>query len=488
MRFFPLFSFFLLGILLRAGTFVPAEDGFRNSDAGVIDAFVEQQMADHRIPGLALAVTEGDELVLAQGYGEGITPQTQFFIASVSKSFTALAVMQLVEAGRIRLDEPAQSYLPDFRVADQAASQRITVRQLLNQVSGMAEVGFSEYQPPQPTTIAARVDSLQTARLVAEPGTEYHYFSPNYAVLARLVEVVSGEPFNVYLQEHIFAPLDMGNTFGAITADEAMQQAQALAPGHITVFGASVPVQELTGYVAGSGVISTAEDLGHYLVMQNSEGRFGAESLAAPESIKLMHTPPPGIESPYAMGWLAEEYDGVRTIEHNGILSAYYAEVVLLPETQQGIALLYNTDSLPATLLAFPDIKRGLIDLLAGRQPAVNTQTTTWYTVAISLLALLGIALAILSLVRLPHWFRQHSNTPTWRLLPGILLTFVPAIVLVLLPTLVTAGSERVFSTEMLVRSMADIYIWLGVCAVLGVLNGTLRLGMLMGRRLRPAN
>ena len=108
-----------------------------------IDAYVEQQMHRLKMPGVSLAIVEGDKIVHLRGFGqarpdgEAPTPQTPFFIGSLTKSFTALAVMQLVEAGKIDLDAPVQRYLPWFRVADPQASAQMTVRHLLNQTSGL---------------------------------------------------------------------------------------------------------------------------------------------------------------------------------------------------------------------------------------------------------------------------------------------------------------------------------------------------------------
>jgi CubicO group peptidase (beta-lactamase class C family) len=191
--------FLLLGplfVFLFSGKSRPARQ--MAFDPDVVDDFITGQMAAQRVPGLALAITQGDQVLYVKGYGsagngQAVTPQTRFFTASVSKSFTALAVMQLVEAGKVELDAPVQKYLPEFTLADPAAASRITLRHLLNQTSGLSETDFPDMQLPQPETIAERVASLRSARPVAAPGTEYHYFSPNYGVLARVVSCAAGD-------------------------------------------------------------------------------------------------------------------------------------------------------------------------------------------------------------------------------------------------------------------------------------------------------
>jgi CubicO group peptidase (beta-lactamase class C family) len=457
-------------------------------DSGAIDQFITEQMAAQRVPGLALAITQGDQVLYVQGYGtagagQTVTPQTQFFLASISKSFTALAVMQLVEAGQIALDAPVQSYLPDFTLADPSAAAQITIRQLLNQTSGLADAGFPEGRLPQPETTAERVSSLRSARPVAAPGAEYHYFNPNYQVLARVVEVVSGQPFSSYLQAHILTPLQMTDSFSAVTSMEARQRADRLAQGYLVVYGLPVAVAEMDGYLAGSGgVISTAQDMANYLIMQNNGGRFADAQLLSPEGMALMHTPPSTLDSPYAMGWIESTTDGTRVLEHNGILSAYYAEMVLLPETGHGIILLYNDSSLASTALAFPEFKHGLIALLTGRQPAPTRFNVSLWSILIGALTLLGAALAVRSLLRLPGWTARTRTVPLWRLFPGITMTFAPALALLAMPALVTATSGRAFSYAQLFRSMPGVFIWLGIGAVLGVINGALRIRFLVRR------
>jgi CubicO group peptidase (beta-lactamase class C family) len=142
-----LYPFLLAGALLLLAL---ASNGVtaRNRpypDPDAVDRYIERQMAANRVPGLALAITRGDEAVYLKGYGTSgngkpVTPRTQFYTASLSKGFTALAVMQLVEEGKAKLDEPVRTYLPGFATADEQLSGKITVRQLLNQTSGLADL------------------------------------------------------------------------------------------------------------------------------------------------------------------------------------------------------------------------------------------------------------------------------------------------------------------------------------------------------------
>ena len=154
-------------------TYAAAYDG---PDLAAIDRYVRSEMDAQRIPGLALGIVHGDRIVHVQGFGQAdrsgrqVTPETPFLIGSVTKSFTALAIMQLSEAGRVQLDAPVQRYLPWWRVADPDASTQITVRHLLYQVSGLSKATGNAYATSGDTHDSAledRVRALRDAELTA---------------------------------------------------------------------------------------------------------------------------------------------------------------------------------------------------------------------------------------------------------------------------------------------------------------------------------
>lgn len=110
---------------------------------------------------------------------------------------------------------------PDFTTTERRLPGQITVRELLNQTSGLADAGFPAYTLPQPDSLGERVESLRHARLVSKPGTEFHYTDPNYAVLARVVEEASGKSFGEHLRDRVFSPLEMGHTTSVLSSGEA---------------------------------------------------------------------------------------------------------------------------------------------------------------------------------------------------------------------------------------------------------------------------
>jgi CubicO group peptidase (beta-lactamase class C family) len=447
-------------------------------DSGQVDRFVREAMAANGLPGLAVGITHGEEVVHLGAYGMAgdgrpMTTRTQMFIGSLSKSVTALAVMQLVESGQVRLDAPVRTYLPDFTIAD--AGAEITIAQLLHHTSGLADRGFPEMTRPQPDDLADRVAQMRDARLVAPPGTRFQYFNANYAVLARLVEVVSGLGFGAYLQRHVFAPLEMNDTTGVVAAQNARRAAPRLARGHIQVFGAAVARPEMHGIVAGEGgVISTVEDLANYLIMQNNGGAFHGRALLSPAGVSRMHTPAGGVDSTYGMGWMVTAPGEVR---HNGVLSTFHADAALLADEGYGIVVLSNSYN---ALTGYSAITQGLIDLVTtGRAEPAGIGARTVGLILAALTAV-TVGLFALGLRNADAW--AHRRRRTSRLKVGIrtIWTVLPAVLLAVVPWLTALSTGRVFSYHALYRAMPSIMIWLTASAVLGLALGGWRVRALL--------
>jgi len=193
----------------------------KSAHFAAIDGFMETEMQAGRIPGVALAIVQGDRILYQRGYGSAgpdgraVTPQTPFILGSVSKSFTAMAVMQLLEQGRLELNAPVQRYLPWFRVADVQASAQITIRDLLTHTSGLPSSAGKRFLDDGDTSRAAlerHVRALATIALDRPVGQSFEYCNANYTVLGLVVQAVSGEPYEQYIQGHIFSPLAATNS------------------------------------------------------------------------------------------------------------------------------------------------------------------------------------------------------------------------------------------------------------------------------------
>jgi CubicO group peptidase (beta-lactamase class C family) len=378
------------------------------SDYGAVDSYVAANAHDLAVPGLSFGLVHGTQIVDLKGYGladesgRGVTSQTPFVIGSVSKSFTALAIMQLVEAGRLDLDASVQRYLPWFRVADPAASAQMTVRQLLNQTSGISTETGNTMLVQRAADIEAVVRGLATAKLTAAPGTLWQYSNANYEILGLLVQMGSGQSYADYVQQHIFAPLDMQHSY--VAKDAALQH--GLGTGHRLWFGLPVaePPDLRSEFTPAGYLVSTAEDLSHYLVAQLNGGRYGSASVLSPSGIQEMQraaVPQRGLSSgqSYGMGWMQGFIDGEQLVYHEGITNDMFATLLMIPRLNYGLVLLTNGQSLLYVLLQRQElIAFNLARMLMGHR--VNGSLSGLYPV-FDLLALALIVLQSRTIFRL---------------------------------------------------------------------------------------
>src|SRR6266581_7965298 len=311
-------------------------------DLARIDAYVSTQMQTNHIPGVALGLVHNDQVMHVRGFGtadqsgRAVTPQTPFILGSVSKSFTALAIMQLVEAGKVKLDAPVQRYLPWFRVADPVASARITLRHLLYHTSGIPSSGYPCRADQVTMSLEQYVRSLATLTLDRPVGSRPDYCSTNYDVLGLIVQTVSGQPYATYMRQHIFAPLQMHDSF----ASEPEAKRDGLAQSYRWFFGVPTPIEDynLSNVPAGY-LISSAEDMTHYLIAQMNGGRFGSTSILSSAGIATMHAPgvpQEGGRGFYGMGWVNGPLAGVPAIWHGGNIAHFHALLLIEPQTHWG--------------------------------------------------------------------------------------------------------------------------------------------------------
>lgn len=318
------------------------------ANISAIERYIEQQMQRNRIPGAAVAIASNGSVVYARGFGTDglgapVTERTGFVLGSMSKSFTALAIMQLVERNLIQLDAPVQRYLPWFRLADAAASARITVRQLLHHTSGIPT------NAPRATgtspTLTDQVRALADVALNNAPGALHQYSSPNYQVLGAVVEAVSQRSFASYVQSSIFTPLDMRDSYVDQTVALDRENPGRLSSGHVYMFG--FPLARTLPFEGSrlptAALISSAADMGHFLVAQL---RTDSSKLLSAAGLAQMHTggaPSEGFS--YGFGWRDGTIAGEHAVHHGGIVPNFRGKMVMFPERQLGVVVLTNVSS-----------------------------------------------------------------------------------------------------------------------------------------------
>jgi len=409
-----------------------------------IDKYLAAQMLRLHIPGAAVAIVDGDRVMhrcgigRARPEGEVPTPETPFFIGSLTKSITAMAVMQLVEAGKIELDAPVQHYLPWFRVADPVISAQMTVRHLLNQTSGLpflaSEIALDDFDD-HPGGTERQVRALSTLKIKRPLGSKCEYSNFNYNVLGLIVEATSGETYTDYIQKHIFDPLEMQHSYSSKVA----AQKERLAVGHRHWFSLPFPAPNWPvppSSLPSGQLISCAEDMAHYLIAHLNSGRYSEAQLLSNAGIDEMHR---GVKELgmgefsgglYGMGWCEIDLGEEKTYSHGGNLPDYSAFMALIPGQRKGIIILFNADPYGLPFI-IDEIGMGATALLAGQAPAsIKLDFIQWVFRLLPLIPLLQLVAVFNTLSTLRRWDANSSLRPKAGRMLGehILLPLIPSL------------------------------------------------------------
>lgn len=480
----------LLGVLtgglpLPVANAAPVATGL--VDTAVVDRFVEAQMDKHGIPGLALAVVEDGRVTYVRGYGHAgagrpMAADVPMPIGSVTKTFTAVAVLQLVERGRIDLDAPVRTYLPWFRVAGDDASAAITVRHLLQHTSGLSDLGYNRVLDPR-TPLEDGVADLRHARLTARVGASFQYFNPNYSTLALIVETVSGRSYGDYVEAHIFGPLGMAHSSGN-HRDAAVA---GMAQGHSKLFGFAVPRDAPTyRYMFGAGdLVSTAPDLARFAVALGNQGAYGDTRILSPGSVELMRTVSSTDESAYGMGWVVAEHRGEPVGFHDGADTTSMSQLAVLPDRDRGYALVMNQNHLIDGIVVLPQLQAGMLDLMTGR-PAPGSGVSVRLIGAVVLVIFLVVtAFAVRSVLSLRGWTQRARTLTTRQLTRAIVPRFIaPIVTIVAVYQLGPLLLGRTFNVAWVGRWYApDLLLLLAVATIPDLLQGLYMLGAAVAQR-----
>jgi CubicO group peptidase (beta-lactamase class C family) len=375
----------LLCILLFCLT-SPAGAQPNRDEVSPVDAYIAETMRRLPIRGMSIAIVQGDQVLYLRGYGtanaagDPVTPQTPFMLASVTKTFTALAVQQLAAAGLLDLDAPVQTLLPEFHLADEQMAAAMTIRHLLDHKSGISTLeGTQPYLHAPETQFEEAVRRLAGYTPAHLPGRQHEYSNWNYVLLGKIIERASGQTYAAYMQRHILDPLHMGR---ATFADH--HTLPDAATGNLIVFGVPVPYDEkhVPVMLSAGYLTASAEDMAQYLIPYLNQGQYQGEQLLPAQgrgwydaSWNWKPGAPPDISCGHAGG-------------HNSFSTSF----IIFPRHQVGVVVLMNTrlDSLIAGPTA-NDIAFNLARLtieMPYELPS-NQQFYTGYAVLDSILLLL---------------------------------------------------------------------------------------------------
>lgn len=365
--------------MLAAAICVPLGAGAQENGAIASSALAALKVS--HAPGLSLAVMEHGKIAFARGFGvknfdlqTPVDPHTRFEIGSITKQFTAAAILQLKEHGKLSLSDRLGKYVPQY-----ATGKNVTIEQLLWQVSGVPDYTeakrFMRTAASQPGSLDGVLRLIKGKPLAFAPGTKWAYSNTNYYLLGRVVEVASGTPWQTYVRTYIFAPANM--TESTFIEDE--RNASDMATGYELKKQNFVPSPPVGAWAYSAGaIVSTAGDL-----LKWDRAVFAGKIVSAAD-FKLMTTPGrlrSGKSTGYGFGWVIDKHDGVSRIWHNGGTFGFVAQNEIYPSLGEAIVALENSSAAGPALVAArafaainPQLASAEAKSAKGEDPAITAR------------------------------------------------------------------------------------------------------------------
>jgi CubicO group peptidase (beta-lactamase class C family) len=345
-----------------------------------VERFVNEQLAAWEVPGCAVAAVRGGQVELAGGWGLRdraaglpVTQDTLFAIGSTTKAFTATTIGALVDEGLLEWDRPLRDYVPDVRLHDPFASDRLTIVDLLSHRSGLPRHDFTWVGQPDRSR-AELVRSLRFLPLSRDLRQDWQYCNLGYLVAGHVVEALSGVPWEDFVRARLFGPLGMRRTnlsVAEMLADDDHSAAYTRLDGVI----AEVPQRPFPAMAPAGAINSSAADLARWLLAQLAGGQLDGVTVMSPATAKRQLTPHmlvPGSEElpgltqyAYGLGWMIGRYREHKIAMHSGGIDGFQTQLIVLPDDGIGVAVLTNTS---ASLMHMVVACR-VLDELLGAEP-----------------------------------------------------------------------------------------------------------------------
>ncbi len=323
-------------------------------------AFVEELMASEHIAGAAVAVAQRGQVIFEQGFGYRdvqrklpVTPETIFGIASVSKSFTALAIMQLVDAGLLSVDDPVTKYLPEWRLSGVDDMSAIKVRHLLSHTTGLPPMRRRQ----DIATFGEHMDFLRDEEytMLGRPGEYFSYCNDTFLLLGEIIERLSGRIYRKYMTEHLLDALGMYRSTYSI---EELTRFQDVTVPYLwnqqTEEWDAKEWPALGNFEVGGGVRSCVRDLLKYGQVYASGGQYNGEQIVSPQSINAMRRPMyrSGRKTWYCFALqVTPDHHGYTLVEHGGSQVGVASNFGFVPEADTVVVVLTNTSGASASAL-----------------------------------------------------------------------------------------------------------------------------------------
>jgi CubicO group peptidase (beta-lactamase class C family) len=348
-------------------------------DEKVIDGIIISALNQNALAGIAAGIVRDGELVYAKGFGIAdaaraapVTANTAFRIGSISKTFTAIGLMQLWEEGRFKLDDPVRNYLKAYQLIERADAPPVTFRHLLTHTGGIGELRTITDLARPIIGLGARPGQLPKLseyyrgglRVGVAPGTKWAYANHGFATLGQLLEDISGRPFNEYMTERVFAPLGMSRT-DYLLSDKIRG---SLAQGYQVKRGMLKPLPYVDIAVGPAGsVFSSVNEMAKYVIALLGGGANDYGRVLKPETLAMMTSPQYEIDPRLpAMGlaFMLGHEEGHKVVGHNGGWPGFLSSMWIAPERAVGVISFINTTRrMAASSPLGPALMRAVLEL-----------------------------------------------------------------------------------------------------------------------------
>lgn len=351
-----------------------------------IEEKIEKRRQELGIPGLSLAVVKDGQIIFIKGFGYKdfenkipVTPDTQFAIGSITKSFTALSVLMTADEGKISLEDSPKKYLPYFKINDPVTDKNITVRDLMDHSSGLNRTDLAML-----TGKLSRRELIELAgevRPMAKLDQKFFYNNIMYSAAGELVSAVQGQSWEAFVQKRIFTPLEMNNSMMSIAE---MLRSKDYSYGYeynpetkATVkFPLELAVRPLDGVAAAGAITSSVRDMSKWINFVLNNGEINGNKLVSEkffeEWLKPQNKVTPDGKMSYSFGWFLKDYEGLKGIGHGGNVPGFTSFAAMLPEKKLGFVMLTNVSA-----SNFGNELTSMIfeNLLGEKQPAQNEKS-----------------------------------------------------------------------------------------------------------------
>ncbi len=355
---------------------VPAAERYKVAVAE-LEKLIAHEVDDKKLPALSIALVDDQKVVWAAGYGYQdrdrklpATAETVYRVGSVSKLFTDVAIMQLVEEGKIDIDAPVAKYIPDFKPTYKEGEKPITLRMLMTHRSGLIrEPPVGNYFDPSEPGLAKTVASLNGIGLIYPPESRIKYSNAAIGVVGFALEASQKEPFEKYVQRRTIDPLGMKASSFLPTAEVKQRLADAVM---WTYHGKEFPAPTFELGTSSAGCMySTVLDLAKFQSCLFAGGKVGDKQFLKAETLAEMFKPQfakEGVKSGFGLGFSVGEFEGFQRVGHGGAIYGFSTTFVALPGEKLGVIVVSSRDSTNAVTGRIADEALRRMLLAKGRK------------------------------------------------------------------------------------------------------------------------